>query len=350
MALLWTDGFDAYGTTVGNTVVGTIQMYGGNENAANFSVRAGRIAQKSIELRSSSGNCSLSTPSLGNIATAVVGFAFQAAFARTNTLIVVFREDGDSTQGMNLLLNTDGSIAVRRNTTTLFTTAANVIVADAWHYIEFKVTVHSSAGAYELKVDGVSLTSASGVNTRGGATNNYFNTIRLQGVSGVVAGRGHWFDDFYICDSSGAVNNDFLGDRRVITIFPDSAGDTTQFTPDSGSNYARVNEQTNGYDSDTSYVEDATTGHRDIYNFDAIANLAVVNGIQQNVICRKTDATDFTIKLTSKTGATVSVGSGINVGSTSYLGKTRIQETDPDTVSAWTDTGLSAAQFGYDVG
>lgn len=346
--LLWIEGHDSYGTTPGNVVDGFSEVYPDNANLATIAVQAGRLAQNSTEVRSSSGNSYYTTPNLGNMATVIVGTAFKPAFALTTNIICELREDDNGTQGMNVLLNSTGTLSVRRGTTVLATTAA-IMSVDVWHYIEFKVTVHDTTGAYELKVNGVSQLSATSVDTKAGATNNYANRVRFYGVSGVLAGRGHWYDDQYIADATGSINNDFLGDRRVQTIFPNVDGDQTDFSLSTGTDsFALVDD--NPLDDDSTYVESSTSGHRDLYQFENLVAAQTVNGVQQHAIARKTDVTNFDIQLVVKSATTVSEGSNQTVGSTTYGDFQRVVEQNPDTSSAWTLTTINAAQFGYDVG
>jgi hypothetical protein len=349
MAIKFIDGFDAYGTTNGAAPLGLTEVWSGIADIPNFTIQNGRLGSgKSLEIKRSSGTPVLTTPNLGNIATWFIGFGFKAQVAPSGTESCELREDDDSTQGVNLLMNSGGTISVRRGTTVL-ATSASVITAGLWHNIELKVIVHNSAGAYELKVDGVSLLSASGVDTRAGATNDYANRIRLLGPVG-GANTGFLYDDFRVNDDSGsAPNNTFLGDRKVFTLFPTAEGDTNNFTPSTGTdNSAMVDES--GMDSDSTYVESAVSNDRDLYGVTDMTGVTTINAIQHNIICRKTDVTDFTIEPVTKSGATTDVGGGQTVGSTSYTNKYRIQETDPDTGVAWTDGGIDAAQFGYDVG
>lgn len=347
MAIKWIEGFDAYGTTDNALGAGYDEVWtGANVNLNQMWVAPGRLSGKAILM----GNqATLTTPNLGNISTWFIGFAFLEKASMATDLIVSLREDDDTTLGMNLVLNSDGTIAIRRGTTTLATTAA-LISHSIWYNIEFRVVVHNTTGEYELKVNGVSVASATGVDTRAGATNDYANRFRLSGRSALGNGTGHTFDDVRINDSAGsAPNNTWLGDRKVITLFPTAEGDSSDFTPSAGTdNSAMVDD--NGLDDDSTYVESSTTNHRDLYAVTDLSNVTEINAIQHNVICRKTDVTDFTIELVTKSGATTDVAAGETVGSTSYLNKYRIQETDPDTSSAWTDSGIDAAQFGYEVG
>jgi len=349
MAIKFIEGFDAYGTSNGSAPLGLSEVWSGGADIVNFTVQNGRLGSgKSIEIKRSSGTPIVTTPNLGNLATWYIGLGFKPQVAINGEVLLQLREDDDATLGVNLLMNSGGTISVRRGTTVLGTSAA-VISTGLWHNIELYVLVHNSTGAYELKVNGVSVLSASGVDTRAGTTNDYANRVRLSGPVG-GANTGYLIDDFRVNDDSGsAPNNTWLGDRKVITLFPTAEGDTNNFTPQSGTDNALMVDES-GMDSDTTYVESAVSNDRDLYQVTDLSDVTTINAIQHNIICRKTDVTDFTIEPVSKTGSTTDVGSGQTVGSTSFSNKYRIQETDPDTGVAWTDGGLDAAQFGYDVG
>ena len=72
-------------------------------------------------------------------------------------------------------------------------------------------------------------------------------------------------DDSYVEDVSGEGDQIPEGYQFAMTL-PDGAGSSTQWTPDAGSNYARVNEAT-APDDDTTYVEDAAAAQLDRYTF-----------------------------------------------------------------------------------
>lgn len=345
MALKFIDGFEQYGTS-GSAPSGLEEVWPANNNPVNFRVRAGRIAGDSLELVVSSGIGSMTSQNLGNMATVIVGVAVNVQNALTNIPLIDLREDDNATSGMNVFMNNTGTLSVRRGTTVLATSGV-VMVLNTWTYIEFKVTV-AETGAYELRVNGVLLLDDVSEDTRAGATNDYANRVRLGGPVG-SAGSGIFYDDLYVCDATGAVNNDFLGDRRVITIFPDADTADEDFTASAGTdNFDLVND--NGLDDDTTYVESSNPTDRDLYDFENVGALTTINGIQHNVIARKTDVANFDLDLVTKSGATTDVAASQAVGSTSYGHFFRVQEDDPNTTDPWTGTNLDAAQFGFDVG
>jgi len=147
------------------------------------------------------------------------------------------------------------------------------------------------------------------------------------------------------------VNNDFLGNRKVVAFYPN--GDVSGFTDftcsSGGTHYALVDE--NPVNDDTDYVEDGTTGHKDLWDYPSLSGTgSTVSGIEVNTMAKETDARSMTLNTLIKSGTTEDAGTGELVGAASYRVMRRIAETDPDTGVAWTTGGVNAAQFGIKVG
>lgn len=174
--------------------------------------------------------------------------------------------------------------------TVVATATTNPLSLGAWHYVEMMVVLHASAGSIQVKVDGVTVINVAGVQTSTVSENA--TGIRL--YSGGSTNSNTHFDDLYVCDAVNAVatqglaNNAFLGDLRVYTLIPTGAGDSTQWTPSTGANYAAVDESPA---NTTDYVSAATTGLRDLYQMSDLGG--TVNGVfalQANVYAQKSDA------------------------------------------------------------
>jgi hypothetical protein len=217
------------------------------------------------------------------------------------------------------------------------------LATDTWYYIEVLMTTHPTTGAYELRVDGVNVLSGSNVDTEFTGTNNH-DTIRFGGSAD-----GYKYDDIYVLNTSGSVNNTFLGDREVVGLLPNAVGDSADWTNSaaSGDNFEYVDEA--GSDGDSTYNESNTTNHVDLYNFENLTGSSDINGIQVNAIRRVTTGSN-TFYQPCKSGATTSDGTSESVSSTTYGTGRRVMESDPDTSTAWTTSGLGSAQFGIKVG
>ncbi len=348
MALLWIDGFDNYGTTIGASPSPSgvfSRKYAVADMSNSVYIRNGRLGGYAIQLMYDATRY-FSPGDITTNAMIVVGCAikFETSWPTSSIQFMAFY-DG-STKGMNVQITPTGQLAVYRGSTLLGTTTDAGIMAGVWFYLEFKVVCNSTTGSYELRIGGVNKLTASGVNTKAG-THDYHTTFRFTGTS-VAGGSAVQVDDLYCVDSSGSINNDFLGNMRVVTIRPDAAGDSTQFTPDSGSNYARVNEQVCGDDSN--YVEASISGYKDLYNYEALSGITSdIKGIMVNTDCRESDATSYSLITVCKSGVTESDNTAQLIGSSSYITRRRLLETDPNTSAAWTKNNLDAAQFGVKV-
>jgi len=207
-----------------------------------------------------------------------------------------------------------------------------------WYYVECKI-VFGDTGSFELKINGVTELSASGIDTNN--NDKLSSWLRLK-----VPGDGkHWYDDVYVCDSTGSENNDFLGVCQVIALFPDGDGSSSDFTPSAGDNYENVDE--NPVDDDTTY-NSGSHGAIDYYTYTASVDNNLIRGIQINTTVQATDAESMAVKSKIKSGASTEDGNThyINVG---YVTRYEIVLADPDTSSRWLEAGINAAEFGLEI-
>lgn len=340
MALLWIEGFEGFGTSTGVAPVGLDRKYNLKGNVNIMDVEAGRTGGLCIELLSGS-TVFFQTFALTTNNTLIVGFGVKFPAFTGAKLLALY--DG-VTEGINLRLKADGEFEVYRITTLLGTTTGASIGEGNWGHIELKVVTHDTTGSVQLKVNGVTKLNLTGIDTQP-STNAYHNMVRFMGSS-----QNPNVDDIYVLDSTGTVNNDFLGNMKVLGILPTAEGDTINFTPTSGTNNALMVDE-NPTDDDTSYVEASGVGSKDLYQYADVSGVGdLIAGVQINTDVRETDATTFNLITVVKSGVTESDNAASPIGSLNYVTKTRIVETDPDTVAAWTAAGVNAAQFGVKIG
>lgn len=222
-----------------------------------------------------------------------IGFAWKSATAASaaRPIFTLYR---GTTAHFSLCMASDGlHLQTRRGTETgtLLHTSDFVYSQDVWYYIEVYVKI-ADAGEYQVKINGVSdanMSSGGGpisADTQNGS-DALADLFSLKGTSASAAGT-HYIDDLYVIDSSGSTNNSWLGDCRVETVVPSGAGNSTQWTPSSGSNWAAVDEVPPVM---TDYVETTTATNKDTY---ALGNIATTSGtvyaVQTNTYAQKTDA------------------------------------------------------------
>ncbi len=340
MTLLWVDGFESYGTSNGSapSPTGILARQYTVVDEDNMDIEEGRLGSgHSLELGYSAIS-SIKTPILTTDDTLIVGFAWRPAVSIIADVVYLY--DG-GTEGMGITFNY-GRLSIMRGSTVLETTNFQ-INTNNWYWIEFKVKCNDSTGTYELRIGETVIASDTGVDTKAGS-NNYHDIVKLIGGASNDIGR---FDDFYVCDGAGAVNNDFLGNVKVTTLFPDGAGTTTDFTPSAGANFENVDEQL--IDEDSTYNESSTSTHKDTYTYDNVGALTDIKGLQINTLCRETDVTSFSLKTPIRSNGTDYDDSAQVIGTTDYVFKRRLAELDPNTSAAWLAAAINAAEFGIKV-
>lgn len=340
MALRFCDGFKHY------TFAQILRKWTDTGGTVSLSATNARF---DVSLNIAGGGNGFVKKLLDNQATWIVGFAFRRSSSIAAAAGCILSLWDGTTCQLSLNINAAGQLIVNRGTQqgTALGTSVSALAQDTWNYIEFKATIDNAAGVATVRVNGTATgwLSLTGQNTRM-SSNNRADTFRFGYDANGAIGVPNLLliSDLYVCDTSGSVNNDFVGDVRVETLYPDGAGSNTTWTPDSGSNYARVNETT--ANDDTSYVEDSTAGHRDSYTCSNLSSTpTAIFGVQTVLTARKTDAGSRSISDVCVSGGTTSDGASVSIADT-YACYATIRETDPNTSAAWTPANLNAAEFG----
>lgn len=339
MALRMIESFDHYPTAM-------IQRKWTGQSSNAPAISAGNGRRGSAALR-----CNLTTHGVFKLfdsqATWIVGIALRILDWPGNPSQIVTLRDGGTIQ-VDVRLNTNGTFSVTRNGTTL-STSTYAMPISSYVYLEFKATIDDATGSYELRINGSTITSGSGVDTKNTA-NASADRVYLALATSTASAPDIYIDDVYICDGSGSVNNDFLGDCRVDACFPNGNGNSSQFVGSDGNstdNYALVDEAS--MNSDTDYVESSTVSDKDTY---AVSNLSHsptdIFGIQINLFAKKSDAGIRSIQPVIRSGGADTDGTA-RVLSTDYTDETEVFEADPDTAAAWTESGFNSAEFGAKV-
>lgn len=352
MALLWMDGFDHYG--VGSSV--------GRDNMLNgiySTVASGANGCYPTSEMSRTGGRSLRMTSTGNTSTVVLwrrifGEAYQTTgygcaiyfpqiWANISRLRMAWLDSGAGIQ-CTISFTSTGAVTVwRGNASVLLAQSADgVIVATAWQHIEAKVKVHGDDGAVEVRVNGVTVVSVSGVDTRGMSEDsasqfafvevNFWNSGPL------------YIDDIYMWSDEGDINNDFIGDKRVGLIIPNDDTAQSDWTPvGSGTGFGAISEIPQ--DADATYIETQDVGHVSEFELqDVVGDIGAISAVQTYVIQRKTVAgvCNTQVGLISDSAETLGADRPITEQYTYYAD---VFETDPNTAAPWTKTGLSAARL-----
>lgn len=228
--------------------------------------------------------------------------------------------------------------------------ANNVWMGGVGFFAEIHAKVDSSAGAVEVKVDGVSVLSLTGLDNQSTA-NAWADALNIMASPKSPASTTVYFDDFYYCDTvagPGTIPCDtFLGDCRVATVFA-TGNDVVQFTPLANANWQEISET--AMDSDVSYNYDSVAGDQDTFDFQPIENtLSTIFGLQLTYATRKDDAGAHTIAGVVKIGGTsYPYGSPNSVpASSTYTYFSDLWILSPATGLNFTRTEINGAALGY---
>ena len=209
MADIFWDGFDKYGPVNCTPSASTM----GSEwttlpsNSYSYFV-AGRFTN-SLALQIGYGaSASRSLP--GNYPRLIGGVAMQPNLANNSGVLFV---DGTTNQ-CEVGFNTQGKLVLWQGGLggTQIAIASSAITANTWHYVEWDLTFASS-GSYTVWLDGVQVFTGTGALKV--SANAYANSVTLYGYNCS-------YDDMYLFDNTGSVNNAARGDSRVETLFPAS--------------------------------------------------------------------------------------------------------------------------------
>jgi len=280
--------------------------------------------------------------------TAYRGFRFYATgLPATSNEIFAFTDAG-TVQVVLRLLGT-GAVAVYRGSTLLGTSASSLIAINTWYFIEFGAKIDPSTGTYDVRINGVSVLSGTGANTRNTAnsTSDGFCWGRnfSTDLSSLSANVQFRFDDIYAVDDQGSVNNNFLGDCRTEMLVPNANSGAQGFTPSVGSNYQCVDEiplsATADYNAASAAAEDRFT------TAGMTTTPTSVMGVSLVQFSLKTDAGANTSRNRLTSGGTT--GNGTTTAVPTSIGAIRdVFELNPNGSIAWTPTAVNAALPGYE--
>lgn len=343
MTILWTEGFDPY-TTATDASFGAGARW--TRTAGSQSLTTGRFGGQALRCTSGgSGSGATFGRSFGSRTDVCVGLAVRVHTASTglNSKQIQLKGGAGSWQ-LGIRVNPDGSIDICRQTgagssgeTILCSSAVGLFSVGVWKYLEWAATISDTVGYVEAWVEGVSVCSASGVDTN--ASTGVVASLSLT-EDGNFPSPKLDYDDVYVVD-----NLIPLGPCRVETIRPSADTAQKDFTPSTGStNYNLLNSTLL---QGTTYVEDGTTTELDLYDFSDITGTpAIVHSVSLNTVAQKTDVNARTINYS------IDLGSGVSDGSAYFLGtgiallpEIRLLETKPGGGS-WSYTDVNALKAG----
>lgn len=283
-------------------------------------------------------------------------FGTAVAFGATGQVTVgrglmEFLSDAGATTHVTLRVNADGSITAIRGTiggAALGTSPIGVIgsVAGTFYYVEAKVTLSDTVGVVTVKVNNAVVLNLTGIDTKNAGTKTVLDSVAL----GYMNNTTSTYDDIVLLNGAGSVNNDFIGDVAIETLYPNGNGSSSQFVGSDGNstdNYLLVNETP---PVTTSYVGSGTSGNKDLYTLDDLVRASgSIPGLIITALAADSDAVARNMKIDVKSGATTSAGAD-NALTTSYTAYRRPLDQNPVGAVAWTISSVNALEVGVEAG
>lgn len=254
------------------------------------------------------------------------------------------------TPQVSICWNGLGSIVVRRgnhNNGDVITEFLNAYEPGIWHHWQIKVVLDTTVGSVAIRQDGAPSDThiVENVNTMS-TFSNYADAVYI-GADNTIYWNHQYFDDFLIFDDSGSAPNNWPGDVRSIPLSPIANGSSTNFTPQSGSNYNMVSEQQ--VDGDATFNYSGVPGAMDLFQTQQLtATPETIYALTIKVVARKSDTA-------YRSGATVlKVNGHLEVGHTKILSSTYngIVDTyinNPSNGIPWTFNDVNSIETGYTV-
>lgn len=249
--------------------------------------------------------------------------------------------------GLGCLTLRDGSGTIQDRS------APDSFIPGKWFYLEISTDI-GTAGFFEARINTVPVLSLPAVNITGGTLIGGYPTRgwdvwyhQLSGINSGSGGGGFWvWDDFYLCDDTGSVNNTYLGNVRAQWLNPISDQTPLDWTiggtAPAATHYGSVN---NYALDDTKYVYSSTVGQRDLYGLNPILNTPGVHGIEVDGAFRQDDATQRVAHNTIQASGTDSEGVD-HYTNQSYTFYSDIWETNPHTGVAFTGSEVNGLYVG----
>ena len=265
----------------------------------------------------------------------------------------IFFEDAGGSNVLNIRFSRSGSfvnVHLYRQSTLLATCSESFSTGTAVR-LEWRILYDDTNGVFELKRNGDTILSYQG-DTRGtGAVEGVGRVgLGMRQNTGTEGNHVIYFDDYAINDTTGSVNNSWVGPGSILLLKPKGAGNYTQWTPDSGNNFARVNEIPY---SAAAYVESDTADQIDTYEMQTLADLGVdtsdpafnIKAVQHLMIGRWDEA-ETELARVLRLGTTDNTGVAVEISNAYYRYWDEVFDVNPFDSQPWDNDDLNNLEAG----
>ncbi|AUM00577.1 hypothetical protein B4966_10675 [Rhodocyclaceae bacterium] len=350
MALLFIDGFDHYDPQ-------QLDAFGdpwlSRGKAAYLSPQATRIAGRrpssyALRLLAGPGGGYVKNLEAGRTSL-IVGAALRVApFENTGEEPLLLGVRDTSAQVAHFVrIGEDGRLKLYRRQSgwdQWLSTSVTTAAARGWHYVELQIVQGTSNGTLNVRVNGVLAITLSAQNTTQGG--GPLLTAFVGAIPGQACPVSVDVDDLYLADTSGTINNTFLGDVRVDALKPQGRGGLNQWTvePAGLPAWAAVSDA-----DEATAIRAATAGLRQTFDVEALPAMSApaVHGVQVTLLARKTDAGNGRVRALAVSGAQTAVSADINLQEQAAW-HTALFERNPNGNVPWTEGAFNAAEFGLE--
>ena len=340
MSLVMLEGFESYGTATGADLVDELcqKWICGNMASDWAALVAGMNNGSALQWDNDETSAGLSL-AVAAADTICMGFALKPGSpsgTQTEDLLKLY--SGGTLQGA-LQLTFDGHFLYDRGTTRIGRTE-NPLTMGTWSYIELKVLIHNTAGTVDIHINGASVLSLSGIDTRPSSVVT-INEVQIHAV------KYYSWDNIYIYDDVGGAPS-MLGPIVIEQLLP-TGDDTHNWTQSTGSTGYEVVD--NLEIEDSTYVSDSTLNTTELWSYADISEIdGVIVAVQQHTRAGTAGGGMRTLSILCESGVTTDVTSYGLTTDGGFEPLEIIYEVDPNTSSAWTISNLNAANFGVKVG
>lgn len=352
MVLLFADGFDSYAVTADLPDKGWIN----NDVTDNtFKATSGRDGGGCVDLRDDPGFIQLVNPTTDQVRCAfwckphadIVPEPSSHVIRLSNTANTSHFELRFTATGVAMTEWDDSGL------TNFFTGGPGDLTDGLWHHIEFNYVLDSGIvdGIIQVWVDGINEIDLSSQGNNHAASTTIANDVDRIWVGPCQFQPAnipeYLVDDLVVWDDTGTAFTGRLDQHRIETLRPTAEGNTTQFTPSTGTDNSALIDEVAA--DDTDYVEDGTSTEKDTYVYGNTAFEPVtIAGVVVNTRAENPDVGAISFKAVARSGTTEVDGASVLLDGTPTLHQ-QLYEDDPDTSAAWLKAAVDAAEFGFKV-
>ena len=346
MALLFIDGFDHYASADIPKKYQSLTASGSFLTALSIRPTGGRRGGGCLRILDYIyGSAGFTIPTTSHI---VVGAAISRWASGGLTIFTLAGPGGTRAAYLNY---SNGRFTILNSNQAIIGTSSLVTTFgfDIWNYIEWKMLISDSipANSCVVRVNGVEvLNLPAGTDTRFAvASPTTFEVVRIGSPSDSAYSQYMDVDDFYVCDTTGLINNNFLGDVRIDTLLPNADGTYNDGVPSTGTTSWNILDNVPATTS--SYVTVTNVGEKETLQFTNLQAISTqtIHAVKVNYNSAKSDSGLVFGAAVAVSGATVGEATSATLA-TSYSAQSGTFLTDPATGSAWTESAVNSAEFG----